>query len=163
MRRHSSPESGFTLLEIILALLIATLVITVAIPSLNRAMEGSKDEDSFTSFDEMVQEARARSIQESRNYVLVWGAKKTICLRPEEAANPQEAEGLQTRVIEKEETLELHLPAALTEKGVTPDAIWTFWSNGICEPAEIRYKRDGGAAWSAVYNPFTVQAEVSHD
>ena len=159
---YSSFKSGFTLLEVILALLIASLVITIAIPSLTGVLEGSKMQNTFSDFDAMVQEARSRSVEEARNYVIVWGRDKDVVLRPEDPANKNEAAGLQKRKIEKWETLELHLPAALTEKGMMPDAIWTFWSTGVCEPAEVRFKGTDGA-WSAVYNPFTVQAEVNYD
>ena len=164
MARHPSRlnlKTGFTLLEVILAILIAALVITVAIPSLTGVFEGSKAQNSFTTLDNMVQEAHTRSMEQKRNYVLVWGRDKTVLLRPEEPGK-DEAEGLPMWKIQKGEALELHLPAALTEKGATPDAIWTFWSNGVCEPAEIRYKGAQGA-WSAVYNPFTVQAEVRYE
>ncbi|MEI6561762.1 MAG: type II secretion system protein [Verrucomicrobiota bacterium] len=156
-----NTKAGFTLLEVILAILIAALVITVAIPSLTGVFEGSKAQGAFTTFDSMVQEARTRSMEEERNYVLVWGRDKTVLLRPEEPGK-DEMEGLPMWKIQKGEALELHLPAALTEKGATPDAIWTFWSNGVCEPAEIRYKGAEGA-WSALYNPFTVQGEVRYE
>jgi len=156
-----SPKTGFTLLEVVLAILIAALVITVAIPSLMGVFEGSKAQGSFTSFDAMVQEAHMRSMEEVRNYVLVWGRDKTVLLRPEEPGK-SEAEGWAMWKIKKGEALELHLPAALTQKGAVPDAIWTFWSNGVCEPAEVRFQGAKGA-WSAVYNPFTVQAEVRYE
>ena len=156
-----NPKSGFTLLEVLLAILIAALVIAVAIPSLTGAFEGSKEQGSFTGFDALVQEAHARSVEQQRNYVLVWGRDKMVLLRPEDPTK-DEAEGLQMWKIKKGETLELHLPAALTDKGATPDAIWTFWSTGVCEPAEIRFKGAEGA-WSAVYSPFTVQAEVRYE
>lgn len=148
-------------MEVVLALLIAALMLTLAIPSLTGAFEGSKAQKSFADFDAMVQEAHSRSVEEARNYVIVWG-RDTAVLRPEESTDKGEAEGLQKRKIEKEESLELHLPAALLSKGATPDAIWTFWANGVCEPAEVHYKGPAGA-WSAVYNPFTVQAEVTYE
>ena len=162
VRHRPSLKSGFTLLEVILAILIAVLMLAVAIPSFSGVFEGSKAQNSFLNFDAIVQEARTRSMEEARNYVIVWGRDRSVLLRPETPATPEEAEGLQKWKIQKGETLELHLPAALTEKGITPDAIWTFWPTGICEPAEVRYK-GGAGAWSAVYNPFTVQGEVSYD
>jgi hypothetical protein len=64
--------------------------------------------------------------------------------------------------IARDELLELHLPAALNAKGAVPEAIWTFWTNGVCEPAEVRYKGAAGA-WSATYNPFTGQPEVHYE
>ena len=156
-----NPKTGFTLLEVVLAILIAALVITVAVPSLTGVFEGSKAQKSFFTFDAMVQEAHTRSMEEERNYVLVWGRDKTVLLRAEEPGK-DEAEGLPMWKIQKGEALDLHLPAALAEKGATPDAIWTFWSNGVCEPAEIRYKGAEGA-WSAIYNPFTLQGEVRYE
>ena len=162
MARHSSSlKSGFTLLEIILAILIAALVMTAAIPSLTGVLEGSKARNAFSKFDTLVQEAHARSVEEARNYVLVWGRDKRVLLRPEEPTKA-EAAGVRKWQIQKGEALELRLPAALTARGAQPDAIWTFWSTGVCEPAEIRYKGAEGT-WFAVYNPFTLQAEVRYE
>ena len=155
-------KAGFTLLEVSLAIMIALLIMAIAIPSLTGAMGKSKAQDAFSAFDDMVQEAHFRSMQEGRNYVIVWGRDKEVIVRPEEPSNRGEAQGLRQWNIQKEEALELHLPAALIAKGATPDAIWTFWSNGVCEPAEIRYAGAAGK-WKAVYSPFTVQAEVSYE
>jgi len=160
--RHRKFRSGFTLLEISLAIMIALVVMAVAIPSVTRALGESPAQQAFKNFDAMVQEARDRSGAEGRNYVIVWGREKAVLLRPEEPANRAEAEGLKRWEIDTEGELELHLPAALTAKGATPDAIWTFWPDGACEPAEVRYKGAGGK-WSAVYSPFTTQAEVRYE
>ena len=158
---HFNQSNGFTLLEIILAILIAAMVITVAVPTLTGVFEGSKAQDCFKKFDEMVQDAHARSVEEGRNYVLVWGRDKTVLLRPEDSPN-EDGKGMQMWKIKKGEALVLHLPAALTEKGATPEAIWTFWATGVCEPAEIHFQGAEGA-WTAVYNPFTVQAEARYE
>jgi len=155
-------KSGFTLLEVSLAIMIALILMAVAIPSLTGVLGDAKGQTVFSTFDALVQEARERSLQEQRNYVLVWGRDRVVLLRPEEPANRAETEGAQRWKIEKGEVLDLKLPAALTAKGATPDAIWTFWADGVCEPAEVRYKGAAGA-WSAVYNPFTAQAEVLYE
>jgi len=157
-----SSKAGFTLLEIILAILIAVVVMAVAIPSLTGVLGGSKAQSSFSDFDAMVQEARTLSLAQERNYVIVWGRDKEVLMRPETPADRAEALGLRKWTIEKDETLELELPAALPAKGGKPDAIWTFWANGICEPAEVRYQGAAGK-WKARYNPFTVQAEVEYE
>lgn len=155
-------RSGFTLLEISLSILIAVVIMAVAIPSLSGVLGGSKAQSCFEAFDQMAQEARQRARAEERNYVIVWGRDRWVLMRPEQPANRAEAEGLRQWRIAKDETLELHLPAALTAKGATPDAIWTFWTNGVCEPAEVRYKGAAGQ-WAATYNPFTAQAEVTYE
>lgn len=162
MRHKYLFRVGFTLLEVILALLIAVTVMAVSIPSVTSALNGSKTQKSFEAFDSMVREAHERSVVEQRNYVIVWGRERIIRMRPETAEIRGESEGVQRREISRDEKLTLHLPAALMPKGKEPDAIWTFWASGVCEPARVEYKgRDG--SWSAVYDPFTVQAEVHYE
>ena len=161
-RLTAHSQSGFTLLEISLAIMIAVVILAVAIPSLIGVLGKSKAESSFAAFDQMAQEARQRAHDEARNYIIVWGRDRWVLMRPEEPANRAEAEGLRQWRIAKDESLELHLPAALTDKGATPEAIWTVWTDGVCEPAEVRYKGAAGQ-WSAVYNPFTAQAEVRYE
>jgi prepilin-type N-terminal cleavage/methylation domain-containing protein len=161
---HSTAhsQSGFTLLEVSLSVLIAVLILAVAIPSLTGVMGGSRAEKSFQAFDQVAREARRRAQSEGRNYVILWGRDRRVLMRPEEPANRGESEGLLQWRIAPKEKLELHLPAALQGKGATPDAIWTFWANGICEPAEVRYEGAEGK-WSATYHPFTPQAEVLYE
>jgi prepilin-type N-terminal cleavage/methylation domain-containing protein len=160
--RHRPYPSGFTLLEVSLAIAIALIVMVVAIPSVTSVLGESQAQRAFTDFDAMVQEARDRSREEGRNYVIVWGRERALLMRPEEPANRAEAEGIKRWKMTAEGELELRLPSALTARGATPDAIWTFWADGVCEPAEVRYKK-GGEKWSAVYNPFTAQAEVRYE
>lgn len=155
-------KQGFTLLEVMMALAIALIVMAVAVPSVTQALSGSPAEKVFADFDALVQEARQRSHDEGRNYVIVWGREKTILMRPEEPGSRAEAEGLKRWKIDRDGELKLHLPAALTSKGTTPSAIWTFWADGACEPAEIRYKGASGK-WSAAYSPFTARAEVRYE
>ncbi len=162
MQRSISSRHGFTLLEIILALLIAVIVIAVSIPSVTSALNGSPLQKDFEAFDAMAREAHQRSVAERRNYVLVWGREGLVRMRPEAPENREEAEGLQRREIAKDEKLVLHLPAALLSRGQEPDAIWTFWADGVCEPARVEYKGRAGA-WTAVYAPFTAVAEVRYE
>jgi len=160
---------GFTLLEICLALAIALTVMAMAAPGLISAMEGSAQEKSFERLDAMAREARQRSQAERRNYVIVWGNsqpnrpwERVLVMRPEAAKDEAEAEGFQRWEIGKSETLEMELPAALLSKGTRPEAIWTFWPNGVCEPAQIRYHGAAGG-WRARYHPLTGSAEVQYE
>jgi hypothetical protein len=152
---------GFTLLEVMLALLVALTVIAVSVPSVTAALSKPPAQMAFERFDVMVREARTRSHTEGRNYVIVWGDDKTVRLRPEESSSRSEASGIRQWKQSKEGTLEIRFPAALL-RGKTPDAIWTFWPDGACEPAEIRYQ-NANTKWSAFYNPFTARAEVRYD
>lgn len=160
--RRSCACSGFTLLEVILALFIAMMVIAVAVPAVTDPLRKSHGRQTFERLDGMVQEARKRSHAEGRNYLIVWGRDGAVLMRPEAPASRAEAEGIQRYKLERNEKLELRLPAALMPKGETPDAIWTFWADGASEPAEVRYE-GGGEKWTALYNPFTGQAEVSYE
>ena len=155
-------QRGYTMLEIILALVIALLVLAVAVPSVMTALNNPPSQQSFEEFDAMVQEARRRSVTEERPYILVWGREKEVVLRPKSAANPDEARGIQRWSFAEKGALELHLPAALMPHGATPEAIWTFWPDGVCEPAEIRHAGDGWK-WIAVYHPLTGRAEVRYE
>lgn len=160
--RHSPPDAGFTLLEMCVVLMLVIMLILMAIPSLRGVLEGNQSQNSFTSFDEMVQDAHSRAIAEHRAYVLMWSPKKVI-LRPDSPMNDAEAAGLRAIEITKDDVLNLFLPASLAErKGKITAAIWTFWPVGVCEPATIQYKGKRGH-WKATYNPFTVQAETNYD
>ena len=151
---------GFTLLEVLLALLIAVTIMAVSIPSVTSALNGSRSQKAFMHFDAMVQEARTHSQKERRNYVIVWGRDHLVRMRPEMAAHSEESKGTLYEGTTKD--LKLYLPAALLPKGKEPDAIWTFWANGVCEPARVEYKGPEGA-WSAIYDPFTARAEVRYE
>lgn len=158
----SKSPRGFTLLEVMLAVCIAAIIMAVAIPVLSNVLGEPKGERSFLEFDQMVQEARTRSRVERRNYVIVWGRDGIVLMRPEETVCKPGDKGTLQWTVAKTDTLDLHLRAALLEKGQKPEAIWTFWPNGTCEPAEVHYKGVAGE-WTARYHPFTVQAEVRYD
>ena len=155
----SRSPIGFTLLEVLLALFIAVTITAVTVPGMASVLAKSPARRAFDNFDTLVQEAHFRSRAEGRAYVLVWSRDKAVVLRAEEPATRAEAEGLKKWDQAASGELELHLPAALLRNGKKPDAIWTFWADGSCEPAEIRYKC-ASRSWSASYNPFTIHAEV---
>ena len=158
-RPHHSSAPGFTLLEVCLAVAIALIVLAAAIPNIASALRESDARRAFGAFDSMVREARERSRAEGRNYVMVWGRERAVLLRPEAPLNRTEAGGVRRWEMAREGALVLRLPAALV---AGPDAIWTFWADGVCEPAEVRYSGAGGG-WLAVYNALTGEAEVRYD
>ncbi|MEI6351613.1 MAG: prepilin-type N-terminal cleavage/methylation domain-containing protein [Verrucomicrobiota bacterium] len=153
---HSIP--GFTLLELCIAIAIVVLLLGVALPSLSGVLNQSKDTSRFASFDQMVQQAHTRSLTERRPYVLVW-TQKNVVLRPDEISEKGAPAAVQQWNIDKDESVVLDLPAALIKR---PEAVWTFWPSGVCEPASVFYKSKA-AKWKATYNPFTAQAEVKHE
>ncbi|MEI8234234.1 MAG: prepilin-type N-terminal cleavage/methylation domain-containing protein [Verrucomicrobiota bacterium] len=159
MRRPSPLPAGFTLVEVCLALAIALVMMAAALPGVTAALGRREAPEAFNALDAMAREAHARSVAEGRDYVIVWDRAGIVRMRPESPVNRAEAEGLRQWKIASGATLALHLPAALTPNGMPPDAIWTFWADGFCEPAEIRFQGSAGK-WTASYDPLTVQAEV---
>lgn len=143
------------MLEICLAVFIALLIVAAAVPSLSGLFDEKKGKATFETFNGLVQEARSRSIEERRPYVLLWTGEG-VTMQADGADDDEEAMHL---TLEKGDSITLDLPAALKKN---PDSIWTFWPAGACEPATVTFKGKGGA-WTATYNPFTAQAEVSHE
>jgi Tfp pilus assembly protein FimT len=163
--RAPHPASGFTLLEICIALAIAMMIVTIAVPSLKGVLKQNGTQDSFTQFDKLAQEAHSRSISERRAYILIWSPKPDsteemqITVRPDTLANKEEAEGVAQVTLKREEAPHISFPATLTKETLE---IWVFWPNGSCEPAIVKYSGKSGK-WTANYNAFTAQAGVSYE
>ncbi len=151
----SSFRSGFTLLEICLAVFISLLLVAVAVPTLSGVLSSNQAADSFTSFDTVVQQARLRAIEERRAYRIVWG-EAGVSLEPEESSE-EELEPT-SRPFAKGEVLGITFPAALLKE---TEPVWTFWPSGVCEPAQISRTGPGGG-WSATYHPLTAEATVTY-
>jgi prepilin-type N-terminal cleavage/methylation domain-containing protein len=98
---------GFTLLEIILAIFIALLVLSVTIPSMRGVFAERAINRTFEQFDALVREAQSRSVTEHQPYVLEW-TKEGVLVRP------QFVEGEVKRLeIAKKENYNVVFPAAL--------------------------------------------------
>ena len=157
-------HGGFTLLEICLAVFIALLLVTLAVPSLSGLLAGQEAKRSFDNFDALAREAQSRSVTERRPYLLAWD-KTGIDLRP--APGETMTPGRETPIEEgakpsridfaEKETYDLELPAALVKK---PALEWIFWPSGTCEPATVT-RHSAGGGWSAVYDGLTVRAVFS--
>ncbi len=151
----ASTRSGFTLLEVCLAVFIALLLVVVAVPTLSGVITSNRAADSFASFDAVVQQARLLAIEERRAYRIVW-EEGGISLEPEEAQ--EDPADLPARPFAKGEEIGITFPAALVKE---TEPVWTFWPSGVCEPAQItRTGPDGG--WSATYHPLTGEATVAY-
>lgn len=135
------------------------MVMAVAVPALSGVFAQRKAEESFGEFEVCVAEARARSMAEGRAYVVIWtktGAEVRLDGADADAAENEPAAQFH---LEKGETLALELPAAMRPK---PASVWTFWPNGSCEPATVRFAGADGN-WVARYNPLTTRAEVEYE
>jgi prepilin-type N-terminal cleavage/methylation domain-containing protein len=76
-RRQSEPQLGssahaFTLIEIVVALTIIAIVLTIAIPTLKGLDQDEKLRAPITQLAEMVQDARDHAMREGRAYQIVF-------------------------------------------------------------------------------------------
>jgi prepilin-type N-terminal cleavage/methylation domain-containing protein len=153
VRRHSA----FTLIEIIIAVAILTVILLMAVPSLSGVFADRKLRASLDGFNKLVREAQERSVAEHRAYLIVWGDKDVI-VQPEAFAKGEERKAVATFALERGTVLTLTLPAALTAK---PPGEWIFWPTGTCEPAIVRFAGRAGT-WTANYSPLTGYGELAN-
>ena len=148
---------GFTLVEIIIAVAILSVVLLMAVPSLSGVIADRKLRASLDQFNHLVREAQERSVNEHRAYLIVWSDKE-VFVQPEAFARDEEKKPTATFALEHGSALTLTLPAALFSK---PAGEWIFWPTGTCEPATIRFEGRAGT-WTANYSPLTGNGELKN-
>jgi type II secretion system protein H len=148
---------AFTLIEIIIAVAIMAVVLSMAVPSLEGVYADRKLRASLDGFNKLVHEAQERSVAEHRSYLIVWGDKDVI-VQPEAFAKDEEKKAVATFALEHGTVLTLTLPAALRSK---PAGEWIFWPTGTCEPATVRFAGRAGT-WTANYSPLTGHGELAN-
>ena len=150
-----SRRDGFTLLELILAIAIALMLLATANPSLDGLFDEQRLRETHEAFEQLVRNAHARSINERRNYVLVWGPTG-IELQPD-APIPEDAAAEPVRLDFAEgATITLERLAALEKD---PPMEWMFWRSGNCEPVVVTYNGEPGS-WIVKYDPLTVRGTL---
>jgi len=148
---------AFTLIEIIIAVAILTVLLLVAVPSLSGVLADRRLRASLDEFNNLVRQAQERSVAEHRAYLIVWGDKDVI-VQPEAFAKDEEKKAVATFALVHGMVLTLTLPAALTSK---PAGEWIFWPSGTCEPAIVRFEGRAGT-WTANYSPLTGHGELAN-
>jgi len=148
---------AFTLIEIVIAVAILTVVLLMAVPSLSGVVADRKLRASLDSFNNLVRQAQERSVAEHRSYLIVWGDHE-VMVQPEAFAKDEEKKAVATFALERGTVLTLTLPAALRSK---PPGEWIFWPTGTCEPATVRFAGRAGT-WTANYSPLTGHGELAN-
>ena len=156
-RARPGASRAFTLIEIIIAVAILTVILLMAVPSLEGVFADRKLRASLDGFNKLVRQAQERSVAEHRAYLVVWGEKDVI-VQPEAFAKGEEKKAVATFALERGSALTLTLPAALTAK---PAGEWIFWPTGTCEPAIVRFVGRAGT-WTADYSPLTGYGQLAH-
>ena len=148
-----SRRNGFTLLEICIALFIAMIMLSLAVPSILAMLAEQRLKASFDGFDEWVRKAHERSVDERRTYAMVWD-EQGISLRAVEGEEEEVTEEEENRfTFTKGETFTLVRPAALMKE---PPSEWVFWKSGLCEEAVVEFAGAVGS-WRVHYDPLTAR------
>src|SRR2546430_5232153 len=77
-RTRPVASRAFTLIEIIIAVAILTVLLLVAVPSLSGVLADRRLRASLDEFNNLVRQAQERSVAEHRAYLIVWGDKDGI-------------------------------------------------------------------------------------
>lgn len=164
-------RSGFTLIELMLAICIAVIIMVLALPSLRGLNAERRLLETFERFDDLARKAQINAVSQQRAWTLVWEAG-VITLQPDEPT-PEErlsfsgqpidpnytpTANVETLSVSKDQNYGLERPVALLPmKDLKPE--WTFWRSGTCEPAIIRYSGPEGT-WTAQYHPLTGRGDI---
>src|SRR5947207_7930716 len=108
-------QRGFTLVEVIIAVFILLLLLTLALPSLNGVLADKRLHRSLDRFNELVRQAHERSLAEHRAYLIVWN-DAFITLQPAAFLKTEEHQPIDTIPITRHEREGLELPSALMKK-----------------------------------------------
>jgi type II secretory pathway pseudopilin PulG len=148
-------KRAFTLIEIVLAVFILMLLLSLAVPSLSGVLADKRLRRSLDAFNDLVRQAEEHSIKEQRAYLIVWAKDKAL-LRPEAFMKDEEVGPTAEFTLGRGEVLKLNLPAALVK---SPPAEWIFWPSGTCEPAVVEFRSRSGS-WKASFSPLTAHSEL---
>ncbi|MBV9010085.1 MAG: prepilin-type N-terminal cleavage/methylation domain-containing protein [Verrucomicrobia bacterium] len=148
--------SGFTLLEIVIAVFIILLLMGLAVPSLNGVMADRRLRSSLDRFNDLVRQAHERSLAEHRAYLIVLG-NDGVSLRPLTFLKTEQHQPVDKVTLAPGDKWSIKFTAALVKR--TP-AEWIFWESGVCEPAEVSFAGTDGH-WTAEYAPLSALAELN--
>lgn len=144
--------SGFTLIEICLAVAIGLLIVTMMVPSVSGLFAEQKLTRSFEDFDRFVRSAQLKSVSERRDYVMLF-EEDGISLEPANPTEEDATEEMDHFALAEGADIVLERPVALQKN---PPMEWAFWKSGTCEPAVVSYKGEAGR-WVVKYEPLTAR------
>ncbi len=150
---------AFTLIEIIIALALILLILSVGLPSMTGQTRMRKLQTAYDRFDAFVAKAQQQSARDGKPYVLAWTSKGTVRLVAAAASDDtgKKIPLVDTFAPEDGGHYTLQRGAALTRE---PAMRWTFWPTGNCEPVNISYEAPAGT-WSASYSPLSGRGTIN--
>jgi prepilin-type N-terminal cleavage/methylation domain-containing protein len=151
-----SSRHGFTLLELMLVVMIGSLIMVLAVPSVAGLMREQQLKKTFEEFDDFARKAQAKAVAGRGTVVLVW-EKEGINLVGLDKSSTEEPVTPETFAFSEGAVWTLQRPAALVKKPVWE---WPFWRSGACEPVIVSYESSAGT-WSAEYNGLTGRGKIT--
>lgn len=148
-------RDGFTLIEIVIAVVILLVILMLAVPSVNGVLADRGLRRTLDDVNRLVVQAQERSISEGRAYLIIWREKQFV-LRPEGYRKGEPRGPVASLKWQKKDAYTLTFPAAIDEE---PPSEWIFWPSGNCEPAVVTYRGPLGA-WKAKYSALTARPEL---
>jgi type II secretory pathway pseudopilin PulG len=148
--------SGFTLIEIVLAVSILMLVLLLAIPSVNGVLADRRLRQSMDQFNTLVNKAHEQSVAEHRPYLVVV-TDKAVEVRPEVETKDDDPGPVADWPLDRRDSVQIKFPAAMIKN---PPAEWIFWPSGVCEPAVVDFAGRNGW-WSVTYSALNARPEIT--
>lgn len=155
-------RSAFTMMEMMLAIALAVIVMTIAIPTIGTIFEKDELQGTFDKFSEFVQKAQAKAITERRTILLVWHDRDPkrhmeagLSMEPE-ILTAEEADAQPESFGFDGAEVRLDRPYALEDK---PLSVWPFWRSGTCEPVRVMFTGKAGH-WIAEFDPLTARGTI---
>jgi prepilin-type N-terminal cleavage/methylation domain-containing protein len=158
-RRAFKRQSGFTLLEISLTVVIGLLMLSLAIPSMRGLFAEQRLRERMEVFEQFVGRAAALARSSRKEVRLRWeegGVRMVQAEAPPDDLTQPAAEGGEWFALAKDESLELLRTAARDAK---PLMEWSFWKEGVREPAEVLYNGPGGS-WALRFGALLPEPDV---
>ena len=107
-------RTGFTLIEVAIAVFILMLLLLLSIPSVSGVLANRRLQRSLDAMNQIVRLAQEHSVQERRPYLIEW-QRNSVILRPEAIAEGDPEAPTATLALDEGHAYVLRLPAALVK------------------------------------------------
>lgn len=162
--------AGFTIIELMVAVMVGLMMLGLAVPSMRGVLEEQRLREKLASFEEMVRRSAALASKSKKEVRLIWCKDGLRALTdwdsfqeaaPANAEVPQREQGAGGEesvffAVGEDEALSLLRLAARDAK---PLSEWSFWPSGIREPVEIYYEGPLGK-WGLRFSALVPDPEI---
>jgi len=145
-----NPQSGFTILEIVIVLAIVTLLVAAATPEISGMLLAEKLKAPARELEAMAITARCNALAEQRPHQIVL---QPDGFRLERLGEGKDRGVLSTFQLSKDVVFEM---ASWPEEkwGPPKQHVWYFPTSGLCEPIRVMFRK-GDSYFSQKYSAVT--------